>query len=83
MGSLPAPRREIDRVYRLPRPGFGGFEFARRRDRGVAYLLGTLWLVTGLGLVIYMNFKAGFSRFWDMYASWDQHEVRERDYSLS
>ncbi len=60
--------------------GSVGFEFARRRDRGVAYLLGTLWLVTGLGLVIYMNFKAGFSRFWDMYASWDQHEVRERDY---
>jgi len=60
--------------------GSVGFEFARRRDRGVAYLLGTLWLVTGLGLVIYMNFKAGFSRFWDMYPSWDQHEVRERDY---
>ena len=60
--------------------GSAGFEFARRRDRGIAYLLGTLWLVTGLGLVIYMNFKAGFSRFWDMYPSWDQHEVRERDY---
>ncbi len=60
--------------------GSVGFEFARRRDRGIAYLLGALWLVTGLGLVIYMNFKAGFSRFWDMYPSWDQHEVRERDY---
>ena len=60
--------------------GSVGFEFARRRDRGIACLLGTLWLVTGLGLVIYMNFKAGFSRFWDMYPSWDQHEVRERDY---
>src|SRR5207237_4512922 len=60
--------------------GSVGFEFARRRDRGIAYLLGALWLVTGLGLVIYMNFKAGFSRFWDAYPSWDQHEVRERDY---
>jgi transmembrane protein TMEM260 (protein O-mannosyltransferase) len=60
--------------------GTVGFEFARRRDRGIAVLLGALWLVTGLGLVIYMNFKAGFSLFWDQYASMDQHEVRERDY---
>jgi len=60
--------------------GMLGFEFARRRDRGIAYLLGALWLVTGIGLVIYMNFKAGFSLFWDQYTSMDQHEVRERDY---
>ena len=60
--------------------GMLGFEFARRRDRGVAYLLGALWLVTGIGLVIYMNFKAGFSLFWDQFPSIDQHEVRERDY---
>jgi hypothetical protein len=60
--------------------GILGFEFARRRDKGSAYLLGALWLVTGIGLVIYMNFKAGFSLFWDQYASIDQHEVRERDY---
>jgi hypothetical protein len=60
--------------------GMLGFEFARRRDRGIAYLLGALWLVTGIGLVIYMNFKAGFSLFWDQYPTIDQHEVRERDY---
>jgi hypothetical protein len=60
--------------------GTVGFQFARRRDRGIAYLLGVLWLVTGIGLVIYMNFKAGFSLFWDQYSSMDQHEVRERDY---
>jgi len=60
--------------------GMLGFEFARRRDRGIAYLLGALWLVTGIGLVIYMNFKAGFSLFWDQYPSIEQHEVRERDY---
>jgi len=57
-----------------------GFEFARRRDRGIAFLLGALWLVTGIGLVVYMNFKAGFSLFWDQFASIEQHEVRERDY---
>jgi hypothetical protein len=57
-----------------------GFDEARRRDRGIAWLLGTLWLVTGLGLVVYMNFKPGFSLFWDQYPKFDQHEVRERDY---
>ena len=60
--------------------GVFGFEFTRRRDRGIAFLLGALWLVTGIGLVVYMNFKAGFSLFWDQYPSIDQHEVRERDY---
>jgi hypothetical protein len=60
--------------------GILGFEFARHRDRGIAYLLGALWLVTGIGLVVYMNFKAGFSLFWDQYPTIDQHEVRERDY---
>ncbi len=60
--------------------GIFGFEFARRRDTGFAYLLGTLWLITGVGLVIYMNFKPGFSLYWDQYKSMDQHEVRERDY---
>lgn len=57
-----------------------GYEGAQRRDRGVAYLLGGIWLVTGVGLVIYMNFKPGFSLFWNEYPSIDQHEVRERDY---
>ena len=60
--------------------GLLGFDSAQRRDRGIAYLLGTLWLVTGLGLVIYMNFKPGFSLFGDRYPGIDQHEVRERDY---
>lgn len=60
--------------------GVVGFEEARRRDRAVAILLGALWLTTGLGLVLYMNFKPGFSVFWDQYPTFDQHEVRERDY---
>jgi hypothetical protein len=60
--------------------GVFGFEFARCRDVGFAYLLGTLWLITGAGLVIYMNFKAGFSAFWNQYTTMAQHEVRERDY---
>ena len=60
--------------------GLLGWNEAWRRDQGVAYLLGALWLVTGLGLVVYMNFKPGFSLFWDQYGSISQHEVRERDY---
>ncbi|MGH7519670.1 MAG: glycosyltransferase family 117 protein [Gemmatimonadales bacterium] len=60
--------------------GIFGFEFARRRDVGFAYLLGTLWLITGAGLVLYMNFKPGFSLFWNQYTTMSQHEVRERDY---
>ncbi len=60
--------------------GLLGWNEAYRRDRGAASLLGVLWLVTGLGLVVYMNFKPGFSLNWDQYPRMDQHEVRERDY---
>ena len=60
--------------------GFFGFDFARRRDPGLTYLLTALWLITGFGLVAYMNFKPGFSLFWNTYPSMSQHEVRERDY---
>jgi hypothetical protein len=60
--------------------GFLGWDQLKRRDRGGAFLLATLFLVTGLGLVVYMNFKAGFSLYWDKYSTIDQHEVRERDY---
>jgi hypothetical protein len=60
--------------------GMFGWDEAYRRDRGGAFLLGTLWLATGLGLVVYMNFKPGFSDFWGQYPSIEQHEVRERDY---
>ncbi|HXO86492.1 MAG TPA: hypothetical protein VN803_13310, partial [Gemmatimonadales bacterium] len=60
--------------------GVVGFDFARQRDAGIARLLLVLWLITGVGLVIYMNFKPGFSLFWDRFTTMDQHEVRERDY---
>ncbi len=60
--------------------GVAGFRALARRDRPAAWLLGTLWVVTGLGLVVYMNFKPGFSLFWELYPTIAQHEVRERDY---
>jgi hypothetical protein len=60
--------------------GVLGYDHARHRDSGVARLLLALWLITGIGLVLYMNFKPGFSLFWDRFRTIDQHEVRERDY---
>lgn len=60
--------------------GVAGLAELRRRDKGVFTLLGALWLVTGFGLVAYMNFKPGFSLFWEQFSTIDQHEVRERDY---
>ncbi|HEX9611333.1 MAG TPA: DUF2723 domain-containing protein [Gemmatimonadales bacterium] len=60
--------------------GVWGLELLRQRDRSTFTLLLVLWLITGLGLVVYMNFKPGFSLFWDQYRTMDEHEVRERDY---
>ncbi len=77
--SLPTVAMVVDALVFVSL-GMVGFEFTRRRDMGIAWLLGALWLVTGVGLVIYMNFKAGFSLFWNEYTAMAQHEVRERDY---
>ena len=77
--TLPLPATV---VLALVFTGLGvlGFDLARQRDAGIARLLLVLWLITGVGLVIYMNFKPGFSLFWDRFTTIDQHEVRERDY---
>jgi len=60
--------------------GMRGFLAQWRTDRSGAWLLGVLFLVTGLGLVAYMNFKPGYSLGYDRYPSSEHHEVRERDY---
>jgi hypothetical protein len=52
----------------------------RRADRAGFWFLGTLWLITGLGLVVYMNFKPGATVGWDRWTTGADHEVRERDY---
>ena len=51
-----------------------------RADRASWWLLFTLFAVTGLGLVAYMNFKPGASLGYDLFPDSGQHEVRERDY---
>jgi hypothetical protein len=57
-----------------------GSRAQRRDDRAGWRLLFMLWLVTGLGLVAYMNFRPGFDRWFDMWPEARDHEVRERDY---
>jgi hypothetical protein len=60
--------------------GIKGALLQRRSDQAAWRLLLALFLVTGLGLVLYMNFRPGFARWFDLYPAADDHEVRERDY---
>jgi hypothetical protein len=60
--------------------GIRGFLAQWTSDRSSAWMLLVLFLVTGLGLVAYMNFKPGYSLGYDRYPSSEDHEVRERDY---
>jgi len=60
--------------------GWRGALLHRRVDPAGWWLVLTLFLVTGLGLVAYMNFKPGFTLGYDRYPDPEDHEVRERDY---
>jgi hypothetical protein len=60
--------------------GLQGLRLQRRADPAIWWLCLTLFLTTGLGLVVYMNFKIGNSMWWHHYPRADQHEVRDRDY---
>jgi hypothetical protein len=60
--------------------GLRGLWEQRRSDRAGWWLLLGIFLVTGLGLVGYMNFRPGFSLALEQWPSLDDHEVRERDY---
>jgi hypothetical protein len=60
--------------------GLTGLLAQRRNDRAGWWLCFLLFLVTGLGLVGYMNFKPGFSLGFERYPNAQDHEVRERDY---
>ena len=62
--------------------GFQGLVMHRKGDRPSWWLLFGIFMVTGIGLVIYMNFKPGFSLAYT-YEKWptaSDHEVRDRDY---
>ncbi|NOT07076.1 MAG: DUF2723 domain-containing protein [Gemmatimonadales bacterium] len=60
--------------------GLRGFYAQWRSDRSSAWMLLMLFLVTGPGLIAYMNFKPSFSLGYDKFPDVTQHEVRERDY---
>jgi hypothetical protein len=60
--------------------GLRGLWAQRRSDRPAWWLLLGIFLVTGLGLVGYMNFKPGFSVAFHLWPNPGDHEVRERDY---
>jgi hypothetical protein len=60
--------------------GVRGWRWQWRTDRDVGWLFTMLFLVTGPGLVAYMNFKAGATLGGQLYPSGADHEVRERDY---
>ncbi|HJR67168.1 MAG TPA: DUF2723 domain-containing protein [Gemmatimonadaceae bacterium] len=51
-----------------------------RDDRRSWLALATIFACATLGLVAYMNFKAGASYAWSFVPEADRHEVRERDY---
>ena len=60
--------------------GLRGLWEQRQSDRPAWWLLLGVFLVTGLGLVAYMNFKPGFSLAFHRWPDAEDHEVRERDY---
>ncbi|MFI5279420.1 MAG: DUF2723 domain-containing protein [Gemmatimonadales bacterium] len=51
-----------------------------RWDRSTFWLIGMLFVTTSIGLVVYLNFKPGFSLGLLDYPDREMHEVRERDY---
>ncbi|MBA3556422.1 MAG: DUF2723 domain-containing protein, partial [Gemmatimonadales bacterium] len=77
--SLELPLRSLATVA-FAALGLRGLLTQRRSDRANWWLLLLLFLVTGLGLVIYMNFRPGFSLGFERYPRGEDHEVRERDY---
>jgi len=60
--------------------GAWGFVEHRRWDRATWWFVATLFATTSIGLIVYLNFKPGFSIGFDYFPSRDMHEVRERDY---
>jgi hypothetical protein len=60
--------------------GLFGARIHWRRDRESAAYLGALFLTLSLGLVLYLNFRYGFSIAVERFPDPSLHEVRERDY---
>ncbi|HSM37686.1 MAG TPA: DUF2723 domain-containing protein [Longimicrobiales bacterium] len=59
--------------------GIGAYWHYRRDRKGFAYIA-ILFATMSLGLVVYLNFKYGYSWARDRFPAQVMHEVRERDY---
>ena len=77
--SLLAPMR-IPFTVLFTALGLFGLLEHRRWDRSSWWFLFGLFATTSLGLVLYLNFKPGFSIGYGAFPDRDMHEVRERDY---
>jgi hypothetical protein len=60
--------------------GIWGATEHRRWDRSSFWFLATAFATTSIGLILYLNFKPGFSIGYEWFADREAHEVRERDY---
>ena len=60
--------------------GMVGLRVHRRWDRSSFWFVAGLFLTTSLGLILYLNFKPGFSIGYGWFPDREAHEVRERDY---
>jgi hypothetical protein len=60
--------------------GLLGAKEHRRWDRSSFWFIAGLFLTTSIGLILYLNFKPGFSIGYEWFPDRDVHEVRERDY---
>lgn len=80
--GLPAMAMKVAMTLLFLFLGLWGFDWHRQRERPSWWLLFGVFAVTGIGLVIYMNFKPGFSLEYT-FKKWpdpSDHEVRDRDY---
>ncbi len=60
--------------------GLWGAAEHRKWDRSSFWFIATLFATTSIGLVLYLNFKPGFSVGYGAFPDREAHEVRERDY---
>jgi hypothetical protein len=60
--------------------GLAGMRRHWRGDRQSAAYVAVLFLTLSAGLVVYLNFRYGFSIARDRFPAAEMHEVRERDY---
>jgi hypothetical protein len=77
--SLLAPMR-IPFTVLFTALGLFGLLEHRKWDRSSWWFLFGLFATTSLGLVLYLNFKPGFSIGYGAFPDREMHEVRERDY---